>query len=112
MKELFRGVVFLHILHHATEGPIHGAWMSTELATHGYDISPGTLYPTLHRMENNGLLVSAKTTVDSRVLRTYTATDAGREALRDGQRAVRELASELLPLEASSGEKENPDDHK
>lgn len=111
MKELFRGAVFLHILHHATEEPIHGAWMSAELASHGYDISPGTLYPTLHRMENDGLLVSAKSTVDGRVLRTYTATDVGREALRDGQRAVRELANEVLPPEATTGDTETPDDH-
>lgn len=111
MKELFRGAVFLHILHHAAEEPVHGAWMSAELANHGYDISPGTLYPTLHRMENDGLLVSAKSTVDGRVLRTYTATDAGREALRDGQRAIRELASEVLPPEATTSETESPDDH-
>lgn len=97
MKELFRGAVFLHILHHAAHAPIHGAWMSTELANHGYDISPGTLYPTLHRMERDGLLVSSKSTVDGRVLRIYTATGAGLESLRDGQRAIRELAREVLP---------------
>lgn len=103
MKELFRGAVFLHILHHAAHEPIHGAWMSAELANHGYQISPGTLYPTLHRMEKDGLLVSSKSTVDGRVLRTYTATDDGRAALRDGQRAVRELANEVLPTELSTG---------
>jgi len=78
--------------------------MSAELSNHGYDISPGTLYPTLHRMENDGLLVSSKSTVDGRVLRTYTATDAGLLALREGQRAVRELANEVLPPEASTSE--------
>ncbi len=52
-------------------------------------------------MENDGLLVSTKTTVDGRVLRTYTATDAGVVALRDGQRAVRELADEILPTGSS-----------
>ncbi len=103
MKELFRGAVFLHILHHATQEPIHGAWMSTELANHGYRISPGTLYPTLHRMEKDGLLVSSKNTVDGRVLRTYAATDDGRAALREGQRAIRELANEILPNDFSTG---------
>lgn len=96
MKELFRGAVFLHILHHAAQEPIHGAWMSTELSRHGYDISAGTLYPTLHRMEADGLLVSAKETIDGRVLRIYRATPAGAEALADGRRAVRELAAEVL----------------
>lgn len=96
MRELFRGAVFLHILHHASEEPIHGAWMSQELANHGYDISPGTLYPTLHRMEENGLLVSWQDTVDGRVRRVYRTTPAGDGALADGRRAVRELADEIL----------------
>ena len=46
----------LHILHHAGEEPIHGQWILTELRRHGYDISPGTLYPLLNRMEKDGLL--------------------------------------------------------
>ena len=101
----------MHILHHATQEPIHGAWMSTELAKHGYDISPGTLYPTLHRMEKDGLLVSSKSTVDGRVLRTYTSTGAGVEALRDGQRAIRELAREVLPPDTVPGEVGDSDDN-
>jgi hypothetical protein len=36
MKELLRGAMFLHILHHASEEPVHGAWMSEEFARHGY----------------------------------------------------------------------------
>ena len=99
MKELFLGAVYLHILHHAAEAPIHVAWMSTELAAHGYDISPGTLYPTLHRMESDGLLVSAHQTVNGRVLRVYRATGAGEAALAEGRRAIRELANEVLSHE-------------
>jgi DNA-binding PadR family transcriptional regulator len=97
VRELFRGAVYLHILHHAAEAPIHGAWMSAELATHGYEISPGTLYPTLHRMESDGLLVSEQQTVNGRVLRVYRATEAGEAALAEGRRAIRELAREVLP---------------
>lgn len=100
MKELFRGAVFLHILHHAAEEPIHGAWMSAELSNHGYDISAGTLYPTLHRMEEDGLLASTRETVNGRVLRVYRATPAGIDALAAGRRAVRELAAEILPPDA------------
>lgn len=111
MKELFRGAVFLHILHHAAEEPIHGAWMSAELATHGYDISPGTLYPTLHRMEADGLLASEKRTVNGRVLRLYRATAAGGAALTEGRRAVRELAEEILPLTGADHDETGHHDH-
>ena len=66
MREFLRGAVRLHILHHAAQGEIHGAWMATELAQHGYRISPGSLYPTLHKMEAEGLLRSSQQVVDGR----------------------------------------------
>ena len=70
--------------------------MAEELARHGYRISPGTLYPTLHRMEEDGLLASRRTIVDGRWRRVYRATPAGRRTLRETKRALRELADELL----------------
>jgi hypothetical protein len=45
----------VQILHHSVHGEVHGAWMAKELARHGYQISPGSLYPTLHKMETEGL---------------------------------------------------------
>jgi DNA-binding PadR family transcriptional regulator len=96
VREFQRGAVQLHILHHAAEGEIHGAWMSEELAQHGYRISPGTLYPTLHRMEAEGLLRSRRTVVDGKARRTYEATAAGRKTLKAARAALRELADEVL----------------
>jgi DNA-binding PadR family transcriptional regulator len=98
VSEFLRGVVRLHILHHASEDDIHGAWMSEELARHGYRISPGTLYPTLHRMESDGFLSSRKVTVGGRARRLYTITDAGRQKLTDERHALAELAREVLPV--------------
>jgi DNA-binding PadR family transcriptional regulator len=96
MREFLRGAVQLHILHHAAEREVNGAWMSRELARHGHEISPGTLYPTLHRMEKEGLLSSAQRTENGRVVRVYVATSAGRDALTATRRALRELAAEVL----------------
>ena len=96
VREFQRGAVRLHILHHADEGEIHGAWMTEELASHGYQISPGTLYPTLHRLEEEGLLVSEQRVVDGRQRRVYTATAAGRQALAEDRKALAELAREVL----------------
>ncbi|GIH28358.1 PadR family transcriptional regulator [Acrocarpospora phusangensis] len=97
MREFMRGAVRLHILHHAAEQDIHGAWMTEELKRHGYAISPGTLYPTLHRLEADGLLVSRQEVVESRTRRVYRATEAGRTALEQDRAALSELARELLP---------------
>jgi DNA-binding PadR family transcriptional regulator len=96
VREFQRGAVRLHILHHAAEQEIHGAWMAEELAEHGYKISPGTLYPTLHRLEADGLLVSEQQVVDGRARRVYRATDAGRKALAADRKALAELAREVL----------------
>jgi PadR family transcriptional regulator PadR len=96
MRELQRGAIRLHILHHASEHPIHGAWMAAELATHGYRISPGTLYPTLHRMESEGLLTSHTEVVAGRTRRVYQITDSGLGSLDEGRRSVAELAAEIL----------------
>lgn len=96
MREFQRAAVRLHILHHAAEHEVHGAWLTTELAEHGYDISPGTLYPTLHRLESDGLLVSEQRVVDGRTRRIYTATRAGKQALKQDRKALRELAREVL----------------
>jgi DNA-binding PadR family transcriptional regulator len=96
VREFQRGAVQLHILHHAAEDEIHGAWMSEELAHHGYRISPGTLYPTLHRMEAEGLLRSRRRVVNGRTLRCYRATGLGRKTLATARVALRELADEVL----------------
>ena len=96
LKRFLRGAVELHVLHHAVEREVHGAWLSEELAGHGHRISPGTLYPTLHRMEAEGLLRSRREVVAGRTLRLYAATAEGRAALEDARRALRELADEVL----------------
>ena len=96
MRSFDRGAVQLHVLHHAAEGEIHGAWITEELARHGHRISPGTLYPTLHRMENEGLLRSRTKIVDGRRRRLYTTTARGRRALEQARRTLRELADEVL----------------
>ncbi|KAA1250825.1 helix-turn-helix transcriptional regulator [Mycobacterium simiae] len=96
MREFQRAAVRLHILHHAADDQVHGAWLTAELSRHGYQVSPGTLYPTLHRLEADGLLVSEHHVVDGRVRRVYRATPAGRAALADDRRALQELAREVL----------------
>jgi DNA-binding PadR family transcriptional regulator len=96
VREFQRGVIRVHILHHAAEEEIHGAWMTGELARHGYRVSPGTLYPTLHRLEADGLLTSRQLVVDGRIRRLYRATDAGRAALAEDRAALAELAREVL----------------
>jgi PadR family transcriptional regulator, regulatory protein PadR len=95
-KELYSGLVRLHILHHAAKEPIFGIGITEELGRHGYRMSPGTLYPLLHGLEEKGLLRSRETRVGRSVRRLYRATPAGRRALAAAKDKVRELFGELF----------------
>ena len=83
------------MLHHASKEPIFGLEMIEELARHGYRISPGTLYPILHSMEERGLLRSARRAAANQ-RRIYRATPEGRKALAAAKQRVRELFAELF----------------
>jgi DNA-binding PadR family transcriptional regulator len=53
-RDLYSGLIRLHVLHHAVKEPIFG------LGRHGYRISPGSLYPLLHGLEIKGYLHSSE----------------------------------------------------
>ena len=96
-REILLGFWKVHILHHAAEGPLVGQWMLHELREHGYQVSPGTLYPLLRRMEKTGWLrcrVDKKAGPKSR--REYFLTAAGREALAEVLCYLRELRGEVV----------------
>ncbi len=95
-RELYSGLIRLHILHHAAEGPIFGFGMAEELARHGYRISLGTLYPLLHGLEKKGYLHSEEKRSGQTVRKLYRATPAGRRALAAAKTRVRELFGELI----------------
>ncbi len=95
-QDLYGGLIRLHILHHAAEGPVFGLWFIEELARHGYKLSPGTLYPLLHGLEQKGYLRSARERSGKSVRRLYRATPLGRKVLAAARGKVSELFGELL----------------
>ena len=95
-KELYAGFIRLHILYHASKEPIFGLWIIKELSRHGYELSPGTLYPILHRMEKKGYLKSKKELFSGKIRRVYTITPDGYEMLMDAKHKVKELFGELF----------------
>lgn len=95
-REFFLGFIKIHILHHAANAPIFGVEIAEELGRHGYVISPGTLYPTLHRMEKESYLVSSSKVVGGKVRKYYSITTKGRQVLEDSKRKIRELVDEVV----------------
>ena len=92
-NNLWRGLIRLHILHHAAEGDVYGLELIAELRRHGYSIGPGTLYPLLHRLTENGYL--RERSAGRQRQRRYYATAKGRRALAEAYHYVAELSTEL-----------------
>jgi DNA-binding PadR family transcriptional regulator len=95
------GFVRLHVLHHASSGPIFGIGIIEKLAFHGYVLSPGTLYPILHGLERDGFLRSRVEIVGRRRRRVYEMTPSGRTILLLSRVRLWELFKEVFDRELS-----------
>lgn len=96
-REILLGFWKVHILHHAGQGPLYGQWMLNELRRHGYDISPGTLYPLLGRLESHGWLRCRRNPAGGpRARKDYRLTEKGRRVLEQIRTQLDELYREVV----------------
>lgn len=95
-REFFLGFIKIHILYHASKEPIFGVGIVEELSRHGYYLSPGTLYPTLHRLAKEGYLKQESKLVGGKVRKYYTITESGLEVLKQARDKISELVDEVL----------------
>jgi len=95
-REFFLGFIKIHILYHASKEPIFGLGIVEELSRHGYYLSPGTLYPTLHRLAKEGYLKQDSKLVGGKVRKYYTITESGLEVLKQSRDKISELVDEVL----------------
>jgi len=95
-RDLYAGLIRLHVLHHAVKEPVYGLAMIEELGRHGYRLSAGTLYPILHGLEGKGYLRSKHERIGRSLRRVYRATPRGRRALAMAKDKVRELFGEMF----------------
>jgi PadR family transcriptional regulator PadR len=96
LRNFFLGFIKIHILHHAGEAPVYGLALIEELRRHGYELSPGTLYPVLHQLEAAGYLKRLDRVVGGKVRKYYTLTRRGAAALHDVREKTAELVGEVL----------------
>jgi DNA-binding PadR family transcriptional regulator len=102
IRDFFLGFIKIHILHHAAEDGVYGLAIMEELRRHGYEVSPGTLYPVLHGLEEARYLRRADRVVGGKVRKYYAITPQGRKALAVAQEKIGELVREVLRDEASA----------
>jgi DNA-binding PadR family transcriptional regulator len=96
IRDFLLGFIKIHILHHASEEEIYGTAILEELRRHGYDLSPGTLYPTLHNLEVQGYLSKEERIVGGKIRKYYRITEKGLEILNEIKPKIRELVMEVL----------------
>ena len=109
--DLLAGFIRLHVLHHAAEHEIYGQWMIDELASHGYRLSPGTLYPMLHAMEQRGYLTSRVERAGRSTRKFYRATAFGLQGLALAKLRVREFTGEALGPAPAADERDTGPRH-
>lgn len=78
------------------EGPVHGYAVVERLRARSggrFDLPEGTVYPALHRLESDGLLLSRWMVVGGRKRRQYELTDLGRAELGERSQEWQRFAS-------------------
>ena len=96
IRDLELAFIRIHILYHSDREEVFGIGLMEELARHGYRIGPGTLYPTLAKMERSGMLSIDSRTVGGKLRKYYRITPAGRSLLSAMKRKIEELHGEVV----------------
>ena len=108
-REILLAFWKVHILYHAGKEPVVGQWILQELRRHGYEVSPGTLYPMLARMEKFGWLAWASAPDSgSRSRKEYSLTSKGQKVLAFLRGQIEELYREVVLGEDDGGPFNDP----
>jgi PadR family transcriptional regulator PadR len=101
-RDLYGGLIRLHVLHQADEKPLYEQCMIEELQRHGYQIGPGTMYPLLHSLARKGYLRSRTERSGSHYGQVHRIAPTGRRALHLARRWVQKLFEEMFARRLNS----------
>jgi PadR family transcriptional regulator PadR len=107
-RDLLLGFVKVHLLYHASREPIYGSGISAELERHGYRLSPGTLYPVLHALDDANFLEREDRVVGGKVRKYYRTTTLGKRALNEARGKIVELVTEIMDDGPVGGDGKRP----
>lgn len=91
----FKGTLPTLILEALAQGPNHGYRIAQQIKERSagvLDFKEGTLYPALHKLENDGLVESYEGVENGRPRRYYRITKSGRAILAKDRAEWRELS--------------------
>ena len=90
-REFLRGFTKLYALWRGSKKDAYGMAILKDMREVGFELSPGTLYPTLARLQREGDIVWRRQVVGGRVRKTYRLTAKGRKELEEVQERLRVL---------------------
>ena len=82
-RDFMRGFVKLYTLWRASKQEVYGLQIMQEMHELGFNLSPGTLYPTLHLLLKERDLSVSHQTVRGKIRKCYRATPKGRQELKE-----------------------------
>lgn len=94
-RDIARALLKIHILSQASRGESYGLGIIERFEKLGIGLSPGTVYPVLGAMAEEGDLTARAEVVGGRRRLLYRITRKGREELRDARRALKTLSRDL-----------------
>jgi len=92
---MFLGFMQIHILIQARKEPFFGLGMIGEMEKLGYPLSPGTLYPLLAKLQQEGLLTKETRVINGKSRYYYGITEQGIEVLNVAKSKAMVLLDQL-----------------
>ncbi len=82
-RDFMRGFVKLYTLWRASKGEVYGMEIMQEMQHLGFNLSPGTLYPSLRALLQEKDVTMENRVVKGKVRKCYRATAKGRKELEE-----------------------------
>jgi DNA-binding PadR family transcriptional regulator len=101
-----RDINELLVLSALRDGPKHGYQIALDVEAESnglFRFRHGTLYPILHRLEDEGWIRGSWSDDEGRRKKVYTLTSAGARQLEGGTGRVQEIVSRLMDVLRSPG---------
>ena len=100
--ELLRGTLELLILRTLELQPLHGIAIADrirQVTNHTFDVGAGSLFPALHRLEQEGRIRGAWTTsAEGRRVKAYALTPEGRRKLTAEKRQWQRIVTAMTQV--------------
>ncbi|NHJ47465.1 MAG: helix-turn-helix transcriptional regulator [Asgard group archaeon] len=95
--ELLKNLAQYRILFILDQSPLHGYKIVEKLdELFGKKIKLGTIYPSLHRLIDNGYILSESQWTGDREKKVYDLTPLGKQALQNAHEIVEQIANETI----------------